>query len=175
MALKSDSQVKTVAAARRLRALSRRDVLKGGLAASAGMAAAGIATPWIRNAKAATLELRWLGWEHYNVKELTAKFEGEHGVKVSAGFFDGNSEAYNKLRAGGTADFDLVMADGFWPRLYGKQGLTQAVDYGKLANMANVFPEFTPPNYLLLQEDGGTNMIAAPNCWGGYGFTVNTN
>src|SRR3546814_20846646 len=34
---------------------------------------------------------------------------------------------------------------------------------------------FTPPNYLLLQEDGGTNMIAAPNCWGGYGFTVNTN
>jgi spermidine/putrescine transport system substrate-binding protein len=66
------------------------------------------------------------------------------------------------------------MADGFWPRLYGKQGLTQPVDYGKLANMKDVFPEFTPPNYMLLQEEGGTNMIAAPNCWGGYGFTVNT-
>jgi spermidine/putrescine-binding protein len=130
--------------------------------------------PWIRNAAAATLELRWLGWEHYNVKELTAAFEAEHGCKISAGFFDGNSEAYNKLRAGGTQDFDLVMADGFWPRLYAKQGLTQPIDYSKLGNMANVFPAFSPPNYMLLQEEGGTNMIAAPNCWGGYGVTVNT-
>ena len=78
--------------------------------------------PFIRDAKAATLELRWLGWEHYNVKSLTAEFENRHDVKVSAGFFDGNSEAWNKLRAGGTQDFDLVMADGFWPRLYAKQG-----------------------------------------------------
>ena len=146
---------------------SRRNALKLGLGAA-------VAAPWVRNVKAATLELRWLGWEHYNVKELTASFEEANGVKVSAGFFDGNSEAYNKLRAGGTNDFDLVMADGFWPRLYGKQGLTQPVDYGQLGNMKNVFPEFTPPNYMLLQEDGGTNMIAAPNCWGGYGFTVNT-
>ncbi len=120
------------------------------------------------------MELRWLGWEHYNVKGLTAAFEKEHGVKVSAGFFDGNSEAYNKLRAGGTQDFDLVMADGFWPRLYAKQGLAQPVDYGKLANLEHVFPEFQPPNYMLLQAEDGTAMIAAPNCWGGYGFTINT-
>ncbi|MGH6885324.1 MAG: ABC transporter substrate-binding protein [Geminicoccales bacterium] len=146
---------------------SRRSALKLGLGAA-------VAAPWVRNLEAATLELRWLGWEHYNVKELTASFEEANGVKVSAGFFDGNSEAYNKLRAGGTNDFDLVMADGFWPRLYGKQGLTQPVDYGKLGNMKNVFPEFTPPNYMLLQEEAGANMIAAPNCWGGYGFTVNT-
>ncbi len=164
-----------MAASRQAReALSRRTVIKGGLAA-AGVAVAGTgAGPFIRNAAAAMLELRWLGWEHYNVKELTAQFEQENNCKVSAGFFDGNSEAYNKLRAGGTKDFDLVMADGFWPRLYAKQGLVQPVDYGKLANMGVVFADFTPPNYMLLQEEGGTNMIAAPNCWGGYGFTVNT-
>ena len=149
--------------------LSRRTLLQAGAAA-----AGALGFPFIRDAKAATLELRWLGWEHYNVKELTAAFEQEHGVKVSAGFFDGNSEAYNKLRAGGTQDFDLVMADGFWPRLYAKQGLTQAVDYDKLANLANVFPEFQPPNYMLLEAEDGSAMIAAPNCWGGYGFTVNT-
>jgi spermidine/putrescine transport system substrate-binding protein len=91
---------------------SRRTFLK---TTAGGVAAATLAPgfPYIRNARAAELELRWLGWEHYNVKELTAAFEAEHGVKVSAGFFDGNSEAYNKLRAGGTQDFDLVMADGF--------------------------------------------------------------
>jgi spermidine/putrescine-binding protein len=154
------------------RRLSRRSLLEAG--AAAALAAPALGFPFIRNAKAAELELRWLGWEHYNVKELTAAFEQEHGVKVSAGFFDGNSEAYNKLRAGGTQDFDLVMADGFWPRLYAKQGLTQPVDYGKLANLAHVFPEFQPPNYMLLQQEDGAAMIAAPNCWGGYGFTVNT-
>ena len=129
--------------------------------------------PFVRDAKAATLELRWLGWEHYNVKSLTAEFENRHGVKVSAGFFDGNSEAWNKLRAGGTQDFDLVMADGFWPRLYARQGLVQSIDYSKL-DLSNVFDDFVPPKFTLLREEGGDNMIAAPNCWGGYGLTVNT-
>ncbi len=156
------------------RAISRRSVVKAGAVGATAAFTMKSMGPFIRNAKAATLELRWLGWEHYNVKSLTAAFEKKFGVKVSAGFFDGNSEAYNKLRAGGTDDFDLVMADGFWPRLYGQQGLTRAVDYGKLSNMANVFPEFQPPNYELLREEAGSNMIAAPNCWGGYGFTVNT-
>ena len=155
------------------RKVSRRRVLKG----AAAVAATGLTYksmgPFVRDAKAATLELRWLGWEHYNVKSLTAEFEKRHGVKVSAGFFDGNSEAWNKLRAGGTQDFDLVMADGFWPRLYAKQGLVQPVDYSKF-DLSNVFDDFVPPKFTLLREEGGDNMIAAPNCWGGYGFTVNT-
>ncbi|MDD9993982.1 MAG: PotD/PotF family extracellular solute-binding protein [Rhodospirillales bacterium] len=128
--------------------------------------------PFVRDAEAATLELRWLGWEHYNVKSLTAEFENRHDVKVSAGFFDGNSEAWNKLRAGGTQDFDLVMADGFWPRLYAKQGLVQSVDYSKL-DLSNVFDDFVPPKFTLLRAEDSEDMIAAPNCWGGYGFTVN--
>ncbi|HHI81933.1 MAG TPA: extracellular solute-binding protein, partial [Rhizobiales bacterium] len=150
---------------------TRRNVLKG---AGALAAASTLGMPCIRNAEAATLELRWLGWEHYNENSIVSGFAKKYGVKVSSGFFDGNSEAYNKLKAGGTTDFDLVMADGFWPRLYGKQGLTQPVDYGKLSNMQYVFDDFKTPNYMLLQEEGGSNMVAAPNCWGGYGLTVNT-
>ncbi len=119
------------------------------------------------------LEIRWLGWEHYNVKKLTAEFENMYNCKVSAGFFDANSEAYNKLKAGGTRDFDLVMADGFWPRLYATQGMSQPVDYDKLSNLKYSHDDFIPPKYVLLREEKGTNMIAAPNCWGGYGFTVN--
>jgi len=149
--------------------VTRRQMLKG----AAAVAAATFPMPHIRNAAAATLELRWLGWEHYNVAKIVSAFEKENGVKVSAGFFDGNSEAYNKLKAGGTTDFDLVMADGFWPRLYGKQGLTQPVDYGKIDNMKFVFDDFKAPNYMLLKQEDGNNMVAAPNCWGGYGFTVN--
>ncbi len=154
------------------RRVSRRSVLKG----AAALTAAGFTWksigPFVRDAEAATLELRWLGWEHYNVKSLTAEFENRHDVKVSAGFFDGNSEAWNKLRAGGTQDFDLVMADGFWPRLYAKQGLVQPVDYSKL-DLSNVFDDFVPPKFTLLRAEDSEDMIAAPNCWGGYGLTVN--
>ncbi len=153
---------------------SRRSFLKAGVAGAATALSVRSQGPFIRDAGAATLELRWLGWEHYNVKSLTAEFEKKHKVKVSAGFFDGNSEAWNKLRAGGTKDFDLVMADGFWPRLYGKQGLVQPVDFGRLSNLKDVFSDFIPPAFPLLQEENGSRMIAAPNCWGGYGFTVNT-
>ena len=161
----------TLAAARDF---TRRTVLKGGAAAAAAGFTWKATGPFVSDAEAATLELRWLGWEHYNVKSLTSTFEKENGVKVSAGFFDGNSEAWNKLRAGGTRDFDLVMADGFWPRLYARQGLVQPIDYDKLGNLKYVFPDFVPPSYNLLREEDGDNMIAGPNCWGGYGLTVNT-
>ena len=94
--------------------VTRRTFLKKSAAGAAVIYTAASMGPFVRTSKAAKLELRWLGWEHYNVKKLTAKFEKEHNCKVSAGFFDGNSEAYNKLRGGGVKDFDLVMADGFY-------------------------------------------------------------
>lgn len=155
------------------RNFTRRTVVKAGLAAAAAGFTWKATGPFVRDAEAATLELSWLGWEEYNVKSFTAEFEKLHGVKVNAGFFDGNSEAYNKLRGGGTEDFDLVMADGFWPRLYAKKGLVQPIDYEKIPNIKYVFPDFVPPSYTLLREDGGDHMIASPNCWGGYGMTVN--
>ena len=167
----TDTNSKTIP--HKSRGVSRRSVLGGAAAAAVAGFTWKSTGPFIRNAEAATLELRWLGWEHYNVKSLTAEFEERHGVKVSAGFFDGNSEAWNKLRAGGTQDFDLVMADGFWPRLYAKQGLVQQVDYSKL-DLSNVFDDFVPPKFTLLRAEDSEDMIAAPNCWGGYGFTVNT-
>jgi spermidine/putrescine-binding protein len=160
----------TLRAARRF---TRRNLLKASVAGAGAGIALGVAAPFIRNAEAATLTLSWLGWEEYNVKSFTAAFEQEYGCKVNAGFFDGNSEAYNKLRSGGTNDYDLVMADGFWPRLYNKQGLVQTVDYGKLSNLKHVYPDFLPPKYMLLRQEDGDGMVAAPNCWGGYGVTVN--
>ena len=119
--MKTKRQTTAVAAKK----FSRRLVVKSGMAAAAAGFTWKATGPFVRDAEAATLELRWLGWEEYNVKVLTAEFEKQNGVKVSAGFFDGNSEAYNKLRGGGTEDFDLVMADGFWPRLYHSKGLVQ--------------------------------------------------
>jgi len=151
-----------------------RRTLLGGAAVAAGAAAFKPMAPFISNAEAAATTLRLLMWQPYAIKETIAEFESETGARFSPTFFDGNSEAFNKMKVGGTKDFDIVQADGFWPRLYFKQGLTQGVDYGKIPNTANVFPEFLPSSFTLLAtEDGATN-VAAPNCWGGYGITVNT-
>jgi spermidine/putrescine transport system substrate-binding protein len=154
---------------------SRRWVLKAGTGAGVTLGALVIGKPgpFIGNAEAATPALRLLMWQPYAMKDVIAQFEADHGAKFVPTFFDGNSEAFNKLKVGGTKDFDMVMADGFWPRLYFKQGLTQPVDYGKIPNMAGVFPEFLPENFKLLADESGEHKVAAPNCWGGYGITVN--
>jgi spermidine/putrescine-binding protein len=151
--------------------LSRR-ALVGSAAAAVAVATAHPA-PFIGSAQAAAPTLRLLMWEAYAVKEIVAGFESKFGAKFSPTFFDGNSEAFNKMKVGGTRDFDLVMGDGFWPRLYFRQGLTQPVDYGKIENMSGVFADFVPPNFPLLADESGANKVAAPNCWGGYGITVN--
>jgi spermidine/putrescine-binding protein len=141
-------------------------------AAAAGLAAAWKG-PFIGDAEAATPTLRLLMWQPYAIKETVASFEGSFKARFSPTFFDGNSEAFNKMKVGGTKDFDIVQGDGFWPRLYFRQGLTQAVDYGKIPNMAGVFADFLPPSFPLLADESGDHKVAAPNCWGGYGITVN--
>src|SRR5215468_9534775 len=152
--------------------LSRRGLV-GGAAAMAGLAAARTA-PFISNAEAATPNLRLLMWQPYAIKETVESFEGSFKARFSPTFFDGNSEAFNKMKVGGTKDFDIVQGDGFWPRLYFKQGLTQAVDYGKIPNTAGLFAEFLPDHFKLLADESGEHNVAAPNCWGGYGITVNS-
>ena len=124
--------------------------------------------------QAATPTLRLLMWQPYAIKETISAFESMHNAKFAPTFFDGNSEAFNKLKVGGTKDFDMVMADGFWPRLYFRQGLTKALDYSKIPNMSGVFADFLPASFKLLADEDGKNNVAAPNCWGGYGITVNT-
>ena len=154
--------------------ISRRAVLKTSGAAAFGSLVIGMPGPFISNAEAATPTLRLLMWQPYAIKETIAAFESTFKAKFAPTFFDGNSEAFNKLKIGGTKDFDMVMADGFWPRLYFRQGLTKALDYSKIASMGGVFPNFLPGNFTLLADETGKSNIAAPNCWGGYGITVNS-
>lgn len=149
--------------------LSRRKLIKTGAAA----AAVAVAAPHVRNAAAAEPTIRMLIWQDYNIAETVQEFEELHGAKVSPAFFDGNSEAFNKMKAGGTADFDLVMADGFWPRLYLRDGLIQPMDEALLPNLAGLFPDFAPGAYDLLYDQPGGQRIGANNCWGSYGITMN--
>lgn len=154
------------------------DAAPGGLTrrralATATAAGVAIAAPHVRRAQAAGT-LRMLIWQDYNIAETVAEFEQATGATVAPAFFDGNSEAFNKMKAGGTEDFDLVMADGFWPRLYLRDGLIQPLDEKKLPNLQNLFGDFQPGSYDLLHDKPGGVRIGANNCWGSYGITMNT-
>ena len=149
---------------------SRRQMLKGSAAAAAGVA---LGMPHIRNVEAATPTVRMLMWEDYIIQETVTEFEEKYGARIAPQFFDGNSEAFNKMKAGGTEDFDLVMADGFWPRLYLRDGLIQSINESLVPNLANSFKDFKPGAYDLLHDKPEGTLIGVMNCWGSYGITMN--
>jgi spermidine/putrescine transport system substrate-binding protein len=134
-------------------------------------AAAALSIPLVRPSWAATPELRALMWEAYVLPDVISAFEESHGVKFVPSFFDGNSEAYNKLRVGGAKDFDLVQADGFWPQLYFREGLIRAVDYAAVAGAAHYLPEFGAETFKVLTDPVSGGKIGFPFCWGAYGIT----
>ncbi len=148
---------------------SRREVLK----TTAAVAGVTLAAPYIGNAEAAIPTVRMLMWEDYIIQETVTAFEDKYKARIAPQFFDGNSEAFNKMKAGGTEDFDLVMADGFWPRLYLRDGLIQNIDESLVPNLKNSFDDFKPGAYDLLHDKPGGNLIGVMNCWGSYGITMN--
>ncbi|OCJ13126.1 hypothetical protein A6U87_07530 [Rhizobium sp. AC44/96] len=110
-------------------------------------------------------------WEAYLLPDRVTAFEDTHKVKFVPSFFDGNSEAYNKLRVGGSKEFDLVQADGFWPQLYYREKLLRDVDYSKVPNAAGYLPEFAAGTFKVLSDPGTGKKIGFPFCWGAYGIT----
>jgi len=157
------------AAAPAASSVDRRQALK----VMAAGALATVAAPYIRPASAAPGQLRALMWEGYLLPDVIAGFEETHKVKFAPTFFDGNSEAYNKLRVGGTKDFDLVQADGFWPSLYFRENLIRTVDYAKMPSTQHLFPVFKPDQYKLLTDEKTGVQFGVPFCWGSYGTTYN--
>ena len=154
---------------RKTKKFSRREVLK----TTAAVAGATLAAPYISDAEAAIPTVRMLMWEDYIIQETVTEFEEKYKARIAPQFFDGNSEAFNKMKAGGTEDFDLVMADGFWPRLYLRDGLIQNIDESLVPNLANSFADFKPGAYDLLHDKPGGDLIGVMNCWGSYGITMN--
>lgn len=144
--------------------LTRRSVLAAGAGAALSM-------PFIRPSWAQAETVRALMWEAYVLPDVVSKFEEENKVKFVATFFDGNSEAYNKLRVGGAKEFDLVQADGFWPQLYFREGLIRTVDYAQVPGAANYLPEFQAQTFKVLTDAASGGKIGYPFCWGAYGIT----
>lgn len=142
---------------------SRRFALAA--AAAAGVLALG------GGAKAEDATLNYLGWYDETIAKVLEDFTAKTGIKVNFKNFESNEEAFNILRADPTA-WDLVAGDGYWPKRYYEERLTQEFDPTQLSSWNQLYPAFH--KFATETWAGKTpgNIVAYPGTWGDYQVTV---
>jgi len=123
------------------------------------------------SARAESVTLNYLGWYDETIAKVLDEFEAKYGIKVNFKNFESNEEAFNILRSDPTA-WDLVAGDGYWPKRYYEQGLTQEFDPTQLTSWSQLFPAFH--KFALETWKGKTagDVVAFPGTWGDYQVTV---
>jgi putative spermidine/putrescine transport system substrate-binding protein/spermidine/putrescine transport system substrate-binding protein len=117
-----------------VRKLNRRHVVAG--------AAAGLVLSAPTMIRAQSRELRILTWEGYAEPEWVEPFEEETGATVSVVYVGSVDEMFAKMQGSQGADFDVVAFDTSSFARYIDGGLIQPIDMTKVANAANIIPEF---------------------------------
>jgi spermidine/putrescine transport system substrate-binding protein len=107
-------------------------------------------------------------WPDYLDPALVREFERAYGVRVRIDYYDTNEAMIAKLRAGGTGQYDLVVASDYAVEVLAAQGLAQPLDRANLPNLVNLDPRFTDPPF-----DPG-NVHSVPYQWGTSGIGVRT-
>ncbi|MFB6266218.1 MAG: extracellular solute-binding protein, partial [Halodesulfurarchaeum sp.] len=108
-------------------------------------------------------------WSDYWPKDIVPTFEKVYGVSVNVSNFASNEEMFNKLKAGGTGQYDLIFPSDYMINIMVQQDMLQRLDMGKLPNYENLASKFTQTPY---DPDPGT--WSAPYQWGtsGIGWTT---
>ena len=108
----------------------------------AGATATGLAFGAPSLIRAQSNELRILTWEGYAEPEWVEPFEEETGATVSVVYVGSVDEMFAKMQASQGADFDVVCFDTSSFARYIDGNLIQPIDMSKVANAANIIPEF---------------------------------
>ncbi len=90
-------------------------------------------------------------WTEYIPQEVYDAFEEETGIKVIESTFSSNEEMLAKLTAGGSEQYDLVMASNYVVEAMIKQELIRPIHKENLENLGNISPtaldqDFDPDN-----------------------------
>jgi putative spermidine/putrescine transport system substrate-binding protein/spermidine/putrescine transport system substrate-binding protein len=115
--------------------LNRRQFVAGAAAASLALGAPAII-------RAQAKELRILTWEGYAEPEWIEPFQEETGATVNVVYTGSVDEMFAKMQASQGADFDVVAFDTSSFARYIDGKLIQPIDMTKVANAANIIPEF---------------------------------
>src|SRR3546814_21028126 len=133
---------------------SRRNVLKMS-AVAAGILIAPRA--WAQGDEG---PVNWLSWGVYDVPEVIESFQQSSKLKVNVINFEDNSTGFLKVKQDRSA-YDVVMADGFLPRLYHEADLVQPLDLSTFSSAEELVPAMR--NYQPWSVDGG--LLQYPNAW----------
>jgi spermidine/putrescine transport system substrate-binding protein len=129
--------------------LSRRSLLKGGLAlgATAGLATTGctyiasetpVKASLPKSAKAKVDgDLVYFNWADYLDPSVFKGFQREYGVKIIQSNFDSMEGMYAKIQAGN--QYDIVFPIAKWVVKMRQEGKLRAIDHNQLTNADQVF------------------------------------
>lgn len=121
-----------------IRALTRRQVLKG---AAAGAAAA-TAMPFLgRSSKAAPTELTMLAWYGHAEPDVVQAFESEHNVKFIPKYYTGGDNMLALISQSPPGTFDVVLSDAEYVQQLRAAEYIEELDPKDYA-FDDMFPEF---------------------------------
>ena len=134
----------------------------GGEAESGTVEAYGLSVP--RDSLGAVLNL--FIWPDYLDPALVEEFQHQYGVEVSLDYYDTNEAMIAKLQAGGTGQYDLVVASDYAVEVLRRLDLLESLDRSMLPNFRNLDARFLNPAF-----DPG-NVYSVPYQWGTSGLGV---
>lgn len=105
-------------------------------------------------------------WPEYVDPALVREFERTYGVRVRLDYYDTNEAMVAKLQAGGTGQYDLVVASDYAVEVLRGQGLVEPLDPSHIPNLENLDPRFRD-----LPFDPG-NVYSVAYQWGTSGIGV---
>jgi spermidine/putrescine-binding protein len=77
-------------------------------------------------------------WTEYIPQEVYDKFEDETGIHVVESTFSSNEEMLAKLEAGGTNQYDLIIASNYVINVMVEKNMIQKLDKSKMENVKNI-------------------------------------
>jgi len=105
-------------------------------------------------------------WPNYHSPDTLKAFTDQTGVQINVGVYGSTEEMEAKLRAG-SSGIDIAVPSNYAVQGWTKDGLVEALDYGKLpnANLADwdalfVNQDFDPGNKYTIPKNWGTTGIA---------------
>jgi spermidine/putrescine transport system substrate-binding protein len=114
-------------------------------------------------------ELNVFQWTDYWPTGTVEKFEEAYDVKVNVANYASNEEMFNKLKAGGTGQFDLLFPSDYMVNILVDQGMIQPLDLKKLSHWDNLEQKWVEQ----APYDPSEKRYSAPYQWGTSGIGYN--
>lgn len=108
--------------------------------------------------------------------QLATGFKRATGLNLVAVPGANDADFYNKVVAGGSSEYDIVITNIGYVQKYVQKGLIERLDLSQFPNTSQLYPQFLTgeswKSYYLIQSPN--LMWAVPHQWGSYGMTYLT-